>query len=101
MFVSDSSPLTARRLQVVRSNRRGWWSIWIFMVLFVVSLFAEFVAIDEPLRIYYKQSVYLPIFKAYPEKTFGGEKSSAQDREIFGGVGKGFCSKEEPCQEHD
>ena len=73
------SPLTARRLQIFRSNRRGWWSMWIFMVLFVVSLFAEFVANDKPLLIYYKQSVYLPIFKAYPEKTFGGDFQPATD----------------------
>jgi len=73
------SPLTARRLQIFRSNRRGWWSMWIFMVLFVVSLFAEFVANDKPLLIYYKQSVYLPIFKAYPEKTFGGDFQTETD----------------------
>ena len=73
------SPLTARRLQIFRSNRRGWWSMWIFTVLFVVSLFAEFVANDKPLLIYYKQSVYLPILKAYPERTFGGDFQTEAD----------------------
>jgi microcin C transport system permease protein len=46
--------------------------MWIFITLFIVSLFAEFVANDKPLFVYYKQSIYLPIFQAYPETTFGG-----------------------------
>ena len=49
------------------------------MALFIVSLFANFVANDKPLLIYYKQSVYLPIFKAYPETTFGGDFQTEAD----------------------
>ena len=67
------SPLTQRRLQIFRANRRGWWSMWIFLTLFIVSLFAEFVANDKPLLIHHKGAFYLPIFQDYPETTFGGD----------------------------
>ena len=73
------SPLTERRLKIFRANRRGWWSMWIFLVLFVVSLFAEFVANDKPLMVYYNEALYLPVFKAYPETTFGGEFQTEAD----------------------
>ena len=67
------SPITRRRLHNFRANRRGWWSLWIFVVLFVLSLFAEFVANDKPLLVYYKGGVYTPVFTAYPETEFGGD----------------------------
>ena len=67
------SPLTRRRLHNFRANRRGWWSMWIFLILFIVSLFAEFVANDKPFVVVYRGEVYMPIFKAYPETTFGGD----------------------------
>ena len=70
---SRLNPLTLRRLQNFRSNRRGWWSLWIFLVLFFISLFAEFVANDKPLVVAYRGDIYMPIFKAYPETVFGGE----------------------------
>jgi microcin C transport system permease protein len=61
-----------RRIQIFRANRRGYWSLWIFSVLFVATLFAEFLANDEPLLIRYDGAFYLPVFNAYPETTFGG-----------------------------
>ena len=67
------SPLTRRRLHNFRANRRGWWSMWVFLILFTVSLFAEFVANDKPFVVVYRGEVYMPIFKAYPETTFGGD----------------------------
>ena len=67
------SPLTRRRLHNFCANRRGWWSMWIFLILFTVSLFAEFVANDKPFVVVYRGEVYMPIFKAYPETTFGGD----------------------------
>ncbi len=73
------SPLTARRLQIFRANRRGWWSMWIFLFLFIVSLFAEFVANDKPLLVYYKDALYWPIFSPYPETTFGGDFQTKAD----------------------
>ena len=66
------SPLTARRLSNFKKNRRGYWSFWIFTVLFVISLFAEFIANDKPLLIGYQGKLYTPVFNIYPETTFGG-----------------------------
>ena len=66
------SPINQRRWNQFRANRRGWWSAWIFMVLFVVSLGAEFVANDKPLVVHYDGGWYFPIVKSYPETTFGG-----------------------------
>ena len=67
------SPLTRRRLQRFRSNRRGWWSLWIFVILFITTLLAEVIANDKPFMVYFKGEVYFPIVKAYPETTLGGD----------------------------
>ncbi|MDC0038147.1 ABC transporter permease [Gammaproteobacteria bacterium] len=67
------TPLTRRRLQRFRSNRRGWWSLWIFVILFITTLLAEVIANDKPFVVYFKGEVYFPIVKAYPETTFGGD----------------------------
>jgi microcin C transport system permease protein len=67
------SPLTRRRLANFRANRRGFWSLWIFLALFVLSLFAEFIANDRPLAVNYEGHLYFPVFYTYSEKTFGGE----------------------------
>ena len=66
------SPLTRRRLMNFRSNRRGFWSLWIFLGLFTITLFAEFVANDKPLLVRYDSEFYFPIFCEYPETVFGG-----------------------------
>ncbi len=67
------SPLTKRRLANFRANRRGYWSLWIFLVLFVISLFAEFIANDRPLLVRYEGHFYFPVFVNYTEKVFGGD----------------------------
>ena len=67
------TPLTRRRLTNFRANKRGYWSLWIFLFLFVISLFAEFIANDKPLLIYYDGGVYFPVLVSYPETDFGGE----------------------------
>jgi microcin C transport system permease protein len=66
------TPLTRRRLDNFRANRRGFWSLWIFLVLFIVTLFAEFIANDRPLLIRYDGAYYMPVFHSYPETEFGG-----------------------------
>jgi microcin C transport system permease protein len=66
------SPLTARRLGSFRANRRGFWSLWIFLALFVISLFAEFVANERPLLVSYEGKLYVPVLFDYPDSTFGG-----------------------------
>jgi microcin C transport system permease protein len=65
------SPLTRRRLAVFRAHRRGWWSLWIFAAIFVVTLFAEFVANDRPLVIHYEGHWFFPVLQDYSEDAFG------------------------------
>jgi microcin C transport system permease protein len=67
------SPLTRRRLANFRANRRGFWALWIFLVLFVLSLFAEFIANDRPLLVSYDGHLYLPILHDYTEADLGGD----------------------------
>ncbi|MGM0562188.1 MAG: ABC transporter permease [Pseudomonadota bacterium] len=74
-----SHPITRRRLQNFRNNRRGYWSLWIFLVLFGISLFAEFVANDRPILVFHDGSFYMPIFQDYPETTFGGDFETQAD----------------------
>ncbi|MBO0663199.1 ABC transporter permease [Jiella sp. CQZ9-1] len=66
------SPLNQRRWKNFKSNRRGMWSLWIFAILFVLTLFAELIANDRPLLVDYKGEFYYPILVDYPEETFGG-----------------------------
>ena len=66
------SPLTVRRLSYFKSNKRGFFSLIFFVFIFIVTLFAEFIANDKPLLISFNNKYYLPILKAYPETTFGG-----------------------------
>ena len=66
------SPLNQRRLANFRANRRGWWSLWIFLTLFVLTLGAELIANDRPLLVRYDGELYFPVLKSYPETTFGG-----------------------------
>ena len=75
----EISPLTQRRLRNFRANKRGYWSLWIFLTLFIVALFAEFVANDKPFLVIYEGELYLPAFKAYPETTFGGDFETEAD----------------------
>lgn len=67
------SPLNRRRFALFRANRRGWWSLHIFMVLFVLSLGAELLSNDKPLLVSYQDELYFPIFTRYAETEFGGE----------------------------
>ncbi len=64
------SPLNRRRWENFKRNRRGYVSLWIFMVLFVLSLFAEFIANDQPIYIRYEGNSYFPIFVSYPDTNF-------------------------------
>jgi microcin C transport system permease protein len=73
------SPLNQRRWRNFKTNRRGYWSLWIFLVLFVVTLFAEFIANDKPLYISFAGKSYFPVIFTYPETTFGGDFETAAD----------------------
>ncbi len=65
------SPVARRRLQIFRAHRRGWWSLWIFTILFVICLFAEFVANDRPILIRFDGHWYVPVLYDYSEDVFG------------------------------
>ncbi len=73
------SALNQRRLQNFKRNRRGYYSFWVFSLLFVISLFAEFIANDNPLYVNYKGESYFPVFVAYPETAFGGDFETRAD----------------------
>ncbi len=66
------TPINQRRLANFRANRRGYWSFWIFLVIFVLSLFAEFIANDRPIIARYKGEWLFPVAVSYPEEKFGG-----------------------------
>ena len=67
------SPLNQRRWRNFKANRRAYWSLIVFSVLFGLSLFAELIANDKPLLISYRGELKMPIFTFYPETAFGGD----------------------------
>lgn len=67
------SPLTRRRLAIFRAHTRGLWSFRIFAALFILSLFAEFIANDRPLLIRYNGSWFCPVLIDYSEDSFGAD----------------------------
>ena len=73
------TPLTRRRLDSFYRNRRGFWSLWIFLAIFLVTLFAEFIANDRPILVRFDGAWYFPVFVDYPETTFGGEFPTVAD----------------------
>ncbi len=78
------SPLTRRRWAAFRSNRRGWWSLWVFLLLFVLTIGAELIANDKPILVYFDGDISSPIFRAYPETRFGGQfKTEANYRDPY------------------
>jgi microcin C transport system permease protein len=66
------SPISARRWANFKANRRGFWSLWIFLFLFVIAMGAEFIANDKPILVSYKGELLTPVFVDYPEEKFGG-----------------------------
>jgi len=68
-----------KRIAVFKSNKRGYYSAWIFLFLFIFTLFSEFIANDKPLLVSYKSEFYAPIFYEYSEVDFGGEFESEAD----------------------
>lgn len=74
------SPITRRRIATFKANRRGYYSAIILLSLFALSVFAELIANDKPLLVYYKGELLTPITTRYIEKdTFGGELESEAD----------------------
>jgi len=67
------SPINQRRFALFKAHKRGWYSLWLFLGLFVLSLGAELIANDKPLLVSYDGQWYVPVLKRYPETAFGGE----------------------------
>lgn len=77
------SPLNQRRLSIFRSNRRGYWSFWILILLFFVTIFAEILANDKPILAFYKGEILVPVLVDYPEEKFGGFLATPDYRDAF------------------
>jgi microcin C transport system permease protein len=77
------SPINQRRLETFRRNRRGYWSLWLFLVLFVLTLFAELIANDRPILAFYKGELLVPVLVEYPETKFGGFLAVTAYRDPF------------------
>lgn len=75
----ELSPVNRRRWHNFKSNKRGYWSLCLFLTLFVISLFAELIANNKPLLIQYEGAYYTPFLKFYPETQFGGTLPTQPD----------------------
>ncbi|WP_367299488.1 ABC transporter permease [Hafnia alvei] len=73
------NPINQARWQRFKTNRRGYWSMWIFLLVFIMSLGSELIANDKPLVLRYDQRWYTPFLVNYPETTFGGDFKTATD----------------------
>ena len=78
-FLKNLSPLNKRRIANFKANKRSLWSLRILLILFVISLFAEFFANNKPIIIFYNNNLYFPVFSSISETTFDGEFESEAD----------------------
>ena len=77
------SPTNKRRWANFKANRRGYWSLWLFLLLFIASLLAEFIANDRPILASYKGEILYPVLIDYPEEKFGGFLARTDYRDPF------------------
>ncbi len=77
--LTQLSPLMQRRIQRFKQHQFGYVSLWIFIFVLIISMFANLIANDRPLLLSYKDHLYTPIFKQYPETTFGGTFETETD----------------------
>lgn len=90
------SPVNQARWARFRHNRRGYWSLWIFLIVFSLSLCAELIANDKPLLVRYEGQWYFPLVKNYSERDFGGPLATTADYQDPGyngslRIGAGCC----------
>ena len=76
---SSFAPITIRRIENFKANKRGYFSLWIFLFVLFSTLFAEFIANDKPLLVKHKGELFFPVLISYPETDFGGEFDSETD----------------------
>lgn len=67
------SPLTRRRWAQFKGNRRAWWSLWLLIGVFALTLAAELIANDKPLLVSYRGTLVVPLLQDRPETYYGGE----------------------------
>lgn len=79
MALVKLTPLNRARFERFKSNRRAWWSFWVFSVVFVITLFAELIANDKPLLVWFDGKPYFPMVVTYSETEFGGDFDLAAD----------------------
>ena len=79
-FGFRTTPITRRRIENFKRNRRGLISLWIFIVIFILTMFAEVIANDKPLLVRYNDQLYFPAFASYSETVFGGEFETEADQ---------------------
>jgi microcin C transport system permease protein len=77
------SPINRRRVAIFSSNKRAVWSLWLFLVLFLLTLVSELVANDRPLVVSYKGELLFPVVIDYPETRFGGFLAQTIYRDPF------------------
>ena len=77
------SPIIQRRTKQFRANRRGYLSLWVFLLLVIITLPAELITNDKPLVIRYKEQFFFPVFTDYPESVFGGFLAITDYRDPF------------------
>lgn len=73
------SPIAQRRWHYFKKNKRGYYSLILFLVLFTLTMCANLIANDRPLLVSYKNELYIPVFKNYDETVFGGDFDSTTD----------------------
>ena len=73
------SPLTIRRLRNFRANKRGYYAALVFSVLFLISVFAEFIANDKPIIVVFNGQIHFPVFEKISETYYGGEFETEAD----------------------
>ena len=74
-----NNPLAEARWLRFKANKRGFISLWIFTILFGLSLFAEIIANDKPLLVSYDNQWFVPVINEYAETEFGGEFETEAD----------------------
>ena len=77
--LTSAQIIRQKRINVFKENKRGYYSLWIFSFIFIITLFSEFIANDKPLLIKYKNNFYTPVFISYSETIFGGDFESEAD----------------------
>jgi len=77
------TPINQRRWYNFKANRRGYWSLWLFLALFIISMFADVIANDRPIIARYKGEILLPFLIDYPEEKIGGFLATIDYKEEF------------------